>query len=132
MNRSSLVTLACLGALAGSAAWGQEAIPTAAHSGAGAPPAPAATARPTLISDRDRDHDDRGPVPIGPCGLPYRDDGHGGLKQDKDIHGEVWGAIGTHGYREAGGAVCIPAGHNAEVNLAVDAGRIDSPRWNWR
>ena len=59
-------------------------------------------------------------MPIGPCGAPYKDDGAGGLKQDKNPHGAVWGAVGNHGYREVGGAVCIPAGRNTEVNIAIE------------
>lgn len=113
--------------LAGQAAWAQEAIPTAANTGSGAPSAPATGARPTLIADRNSEHDDRGPVPIGPCGAPYKDDGAGGLKQDKNPHGAVWGGVGNHGYREVGGAVCIPAGRNTEVNIA-----IDSAQFHWR
>ena len=112
-------------ALAASAAGAQEAIPTA-PAGSAAPPAARQDA-PIRLSNQRSDYDDRGPVPVGPCGLPYKTDKDGALKQDKDPHGAVWGGVGTHGYREAGGAVCIPVGPSAQVNLAVDAGR-----WGWR
>jgi hypothetical protein len=125
--RPSLPCLAVLGLLASQGAWAQEAIPTAANAGNGAPPAPAASASPTLIADRASMHDDRGPVPIGPCGKPYQDDGAGGLKQDKKPTGEVWGAVGTHGYHDVGAAVCIPAGKNTEIGIAVE-----QAQYRWR
>jgi hypothetical protein len=108
--------------MASTGAWAQEAIPTAANAtGGGAPPAPAAGAYPTMIADRDNEHDDRGPVPVGPCGSPYKSVNGGPLKQDKDPHGEVWAGVGTHGYRDVGGAVCVPVGKNAQVTIAVDS-----------
>ncbi len=119
--KSALPCLVALGLFASQAAWAQEAIPTAANTGSGAPPAPTSGARPTLIADRNSEHDDRGPVPIGPCGAPYQDDGKGGLKQDKNPHGEVWGAVGNHGYRDVGGVVCLPVGKNTEVSIAIDS-----------
>jgi hypothetical protein len=108
-------------ALAG-AAQAQEAIPTAANAADGGAPAVAASGAPITISNR-REHDDRGPVRIGPCGAPYRSVDGGPPKPDKNPHGEVFAGVGTRGYREAGGAVCIPLGDNAQVTLAVDAGR---------
>jgi hypothetical protein len=97
----------------------QEAIPTATNSpGGGAPPA--ASGGPISLADKSSHYDDRGPVPIGPCGAPYKQTDDGQLKQDKNPHGAVWGGVGTHGYREAGGAVCIPLGDNSQVTVAVD------------
>lgn len=125
--RSALLCLTSLSLIVSGAAWAQEAIPTAANAGSGAPPAPPASARPTMIADRDSERDDRGPVPIGPCGKPYKDDGKGGLKQDKNPAGEAWAGVGTHGYREVGGVVCIPAGRNSAVSIA-----IDDTRWGRR
>jgi hypothetical protein len=122
--KRTLPYLVAVGVIAGQAAWAQEAIPTAA--GPGAPPVGPASASPTMISDRASMHDDRGPVPIGPCGKPYQDDGQGGLKQDKKPTGEVWGAVGTHGYHDVGAAVCIPAGKNTAVSIA-----IDQSQYNW-
>ena len=124
--KRALLCLAALAIAAGSGAWAQEAIPTAAAAGPGAPPAPPSSANPTLISDRANDHDDRGPVPIGPCGKPYKDDGRGGLKQDKTPTGEIWGAVGTHSYHDVGAAVCIPAGRNTQVDIAIDQSQF---RW---
>jgi len=116
--------LACLiGAVlaASSGAWAQEAIPTASNAGGGAPPAPAVGADPTMIADKASERDDRGPVPIGPCGAPYKSVDGGPLKQDKDPHGEVYAGVGTHGYRNVGGAVCVPVGKDAQVTIAVDS-----------
>ena len=125
--KRALPCLAAVALLASQAAWAQEAIPTAANVGAGAPPVAPAGANPTMITDRASEHDDRGPVPVGPCGKPYVDDGKGGLKQDKNPAGEVWAGVGNHGYREVGGAVCIPAGRNSAVGIA-----IDQTQFNWR
>ncbi|MGH7022128.1 MAG: hypothetical protein ACREEB_00905 [Caulobacteraceae bacterium] len=105
----------------GSGAWAQEAIPTANNANGGAPPVQASGAAPIRIQDKQSEFDDRGPVPIGPCGAPYKDDGKGGVKQDKDPRGEVWAGVGTHGYRDVGGAVCIPVGKAAQVTIAVDS-----------
>jgi hypothetical protein len=38
---------------------------------------------------------------------------------DRAPHGEVWGAVGSHGYREVGGVVTQPLGKCASVTLAV-------------
>jgi hypothetical protein len=112
--------------LASSGAWAQEAIPTAAHAPDGGAP-PMANGGPISLADKASRFDDRGPVPIGPCGAPFRQTTDGQLKQDKSPHGEVWGGVGTHGYREAGGVVCLPVGQNGQVSVAVD-----SVRWGRR
>jgi hypothetical protein len=125
--KRALPCLAALALLVGQAAWAQEAIPTAANAGNGAPPTGPASANPTLIADRDSMRDDRGPLPVGPCGKPYKDDGKGGLKPDKNPAGEVWAGVGTHGYHDVGAAVCIPAGKNTAVSIAIDQSQI-----NWR
>jgi hypothetical protein len=113
-------------ALAGiAAAWAparaQEAIPTAA----GAPNGGAPMAEPADAPLRLSDHFDKGPDVVraaGPCGAPAKtEDG----KTDKSPHGEVWAGVGNHGYREGGGAVCLPLGDSAAVNIAVDAGQGD-------
>jgi hypothetical protein len=76
------------------------------------------------------DHVDGGPGflrPAGPCGGPAtRPDG----KPDRSPHGEVWAGIGTGGYREIGGAACVPLGEGAAVNIAIDAGQY--PGWRGR
>jgi hypothetical protein len=38
---------------------------------------------------------------------------------DRKPHGEVWGAVGTHGYRSYGGVVTQPIGDCGEVTLAI-------------
>jgi hypothetical protein len=102
----------------------QEAIPTAANApDGGAPSAAASGPGPILLSDRHSDFDDRGPIVIGPCGGVAKSVDGGPPKPDKSPHGEVWGGIGTHGYREAGGAVCIPVGQSSAINIAVDTVR---------
>lgn len=98
----------------------QEAIPTSVPwPDGGAPPAPETA--PLRLSDRI----DRGPDfmrPTGPCGGPARTaDG----KADKTPHGQVWAGVGSYGYRDIGGAVCVPLGDNAAMSLAVDAGRMN-------
>jgi hypothetical protein len=70
---------------------------------------------------------DRGPRaqdgPLyGPCGVLRRKaDGSVAPAADQ-AHGEVSAAVGTHGYREAGGVVCQPIGDHAAVTLGVDVG----------
>jgi hypothetical protein len=114
----------CLSLIAGAGARGQEAISTAANSpDGGAPGAAASGAGPILLSDKSSDFDDRGPIMVGPCGGVAKSVDGGPLKPDKNPHGEVWGGVGTHGYREAGGALCVPLGQNAQVSVAVDTVR---------
>jgi hypothetical protein len=107
------------------AARAQEAIPTASGAPDGGAPRPDIPADTLRLSD----HMDQGPDPmrgpIGPCGGPAKTaDG----KTDKSPHGEVFAGVGTQGYREIGGAVCMPLGDNAAVNIAIDAGQMDG----WR
>jgi hypothetical protein len=98
-----------------------EAIPTQA----GAPWGGAAPLAPQADTLRLSDHFDSGPDflrPSGPCGGPAKsEDG----KTDKSPHGAVWAGVGTRGYREIGGAVCLPLGDNGAVSIAVDAGQIN-------
>ena len=98
----------------------QEVIPTAANANVdgGAPAAPASG---PISTSNKRQRDDRGPARIGPCGGVERSIDDGPPKPDRNPHGAVWAGVGTHGYREAGGAVCIPIGDNAAVNIAVDS-----------
>ncbi len=111
-----------LGWLPPAAGVAQEAIPTA-RAAAGVAPAPPSS-DPLRLSD----HLDYGPDvlrPSGPCGGPARaEDG----KPDKSPHGAVWAGVGTRGYREIGGAVCVPVGENAAVSLMIDTGHEDG----WR
>lgn len=99
----------------------QEAIPTAPGGPAGFPPLAPPTDAPLRLSD----HVDGGPGflrPLGPCGVPInKEDG----TKDKSPHGEVYAGVGTHGYREIGGVVCMPVGDKSAVTIAVDAGQFD-------
>ena len=98
----------------------QEAIATAK---AETPPAPPANA-PPLSLGRHSGFDDEGPPLVGPCGAVGAV--HDGVREkpDRNPHGEVFGGIGTHGYREAGGVVCVPIGDHGAVTIAVDAAHI--------
>ena len=111
-------TVALLAPLAGQA---QEAISTAAGAPSGGAPAESPPGDTLRLSD----HVDQGPGflrPIGPCGGPARtEDG----KPDKTPHGSVWAGVGTSGYRELGGALCVPLGDNGALAIAVDAGQIN-------
>jgi hypothetical protein len=99
----------------------QEAIATAARTPDGGAPA-TPTADRSLRIDDNRDDGPGFLRPRGPCGGPAKTaDG----KTDKTPHGEVWAGVGTRGYRDVGGAVCVPVGDNAAVSLAIDAGQID-------
>ena len=102
----------------------QEAIATALRSADGGAPTQPMADRPLRIDDGADD----GPGflrPRGPCGGPAKTaDG----KTDKTPHGEVWAGVGTRGYRDIGGAVCVPVGDNAAVSIAIDAGQIDGRR----
>jgi len=104
----------------------QQAISTAQDAGlGGAPPAP--PEGPVNLPPHRFDTAQNIIRPIGPCGgLPNPDTG----KLDQSPHGEVFAGAGTHGYREAGGAVCVPIGDHAAVNVAVDFGRY--PTYGWR
>jgi len=119
MQRALPLILAAGLIVAGSAS-AQEAIPTAS---AAPPPAPPPSAAPLWISEH-ADFDDAGPPLIGPCGAVGAV--HDGVaeKPDHNPHGEVFAGIGTSGYREVGGAICVPIGDHAAVSIAVDTARI--------
>jgi hypothetical protein len=48
---------------------------------------------------------------------------------DGKVHGEVWGGVGTRGYREAGGAATMPTGKCSSVSIAVDHVQGDFGGW---
>ncbi|MDO8408760.1 MAG: hypothetical protein Q7S93_01665 [Phenylobacterium sp.] len=50
---------------------------------------------------------------------------------DKRPHGEVWGSVGTGGYREVGGVVTQPIGDCATVTIGMSRseGRFAGPRY---
>jgi hypothetical protein len=99
----------------------EEAISTATRQGdGGAPPPPAND--PLKLSGY---MDDDGPGflrPSGPCGGPPPSSG---VKGAKSPHGEVWAGVGTSGYREIGGAACMPLGDTGALNIAIDAGHVN-------
>ena len=113
-----------LSLIAASGAGAQEVIPTAVGGPAGGAPMPQTSAGPIIIS-HDDERDDRGPARVGPCGgVP---DANG--KMDKNPHGEVYGAVGNHGYRQYGGVVCVPVGDNVAVTIAVDRSQYKGRGW---
>ena len=125
-----LIAAGLAGGMAGSGlAWGQEAITTAG--GTGAAPTAAGGAQPLTLGAHQA-FDDRGAPPLSPCaalGLgpgPDLDDPppSPGAAIDHKVHGEVFGGVGTHGYREGGAALCAPIGDHAAVAVSVDAARI--------
>ena len=119
MKTGFAVWIAVAGLAAGGAALAQEAISTAAGSPTGGAPIPASTG-PLRLPDHRIDTGDDILRSVGPCGAPPKPDG----KPDRAPHGEVFAGVGTHGYREGGGVVCVPIGDKAAVTVAVDAGRI--------
>jgi hypothetical protein len=50
---------------------------------------------------------------------------------DKKPHGQVWGSVGTGGYREVGGVVTQPIGDCATVTIGMSRteGRFAGPRY---
>jgi hypothetical protein len=120
MKSRIAVWIAVAGMASGSAVLAQEAIPTAGGSATTAAPTPASTGTLRLPDQREDNGDDI-VRSVGPCGAPPKADG----KPDNAPHGEVFAGVGTHGYREGGGIVCVPLGDKTAVTLAVDAGRID-------
>jgi hypothetical protein len=125
MIRAFSIALAA-GLIAGGAQ-AQETISTAANAPSAGAPAPAspATGAPIALSDNRPRFDDGGPLPVGPCGAVGQVDKDGVVqKPDRNPHGQVWAGVGTAGYREIGGAVCLPIGDHAAVNIAVDSARI--------
>ena len=120
MSKSRFAAWAVVAVLAvGGVATAQEAIPTATGSPTGGAPMPAPSG-PIRLSDR-VDTGDNILRSVSPCGAPPKANG----SPDRSPHGEVFAGVGTHGYREGGGVVCVPLGDHASATLAVDAGRID-------
>jgi hypothetical protein len=127
MRRAAVSSLGhftlALVALAGAtqAALAQETIATAQNAPDGGAPPPYQQTDTLRLGD----HVDREPEFLRPrnaCGGPARTaDG----KLDHTPHGEVFAGVGTRGYREGGGVVCVPLNENSAVSIAVDAGHID-------
>ena len=62
------------------------------------------------------------PIAMGPCG-PEKVKPDGRLETAP--HGEVEAGVGTHGYRELGGAVCQPIGQDGAVAVSVGETQSD-------
>jgi hypothetical protein len=99
-----------------------EAITTAGATGQAAPQA-AAPAAPLGVEAAQPALDDGRP-------LPADSDCSNAADPERKAHGEVWGGVGNHGYRNAGGAVTLPAGKCSSVSIAVD--RTDGGVGAWR
>jgi len=122
----ALILASALGAVA-SGATAQEVIATAtAAPNGGSPGYETAPSGPLRLSDHVDGADNI--VRSGPCGGPaLKPDG----TPDRSPHGEVTVGAGTHGYRQAGGAVCVPLGDHAAATIAVDTEQING-RGGWR
>ena len=102
-------------------------IPTAAGAPAGGAPAVSPIQDPLRLSD----HRDlgvnilRSAPPCGPVSASNGDEDGADAKPDKRAHGEVFAGVGTHGYREVGGVVCVPLGDKASATIAIDVGHMD-------
>jgi hypothetical protein len=123
--RRALPLMIVAGLIGCAPAGAQEAIATASN----APPlAPSNLAAPLALGRHQGFSDEGAPI-IGPCGAVG--DVHDGVaeKPDKNPHGSISAGVGTHGYRDVGGAVCVPLGDHAAVSIAFDAGRFDGGRF---
>jgi hypothetical protein len=118
--RRALPFIVVAGLIASGPTWAQEAIATATNTPA---PAPTSTAPPLSLGHHQGFSDEGAPL-VGPCGAVGQV--HDGVaeKPDKNPHGFVTAGVGTNGYREIGGAVCVPIGDHAAVSVAVNYGRI--------
>ncbi|HEX4742321.1 MAG TPA: hypothetical protein VH353_13420 [Caulobacteraceae bacterium] len=112
--------------LLGSPALAQETIPTASAAPLGGAPTPPPGSPQALGQRPFYDGADIVRSDVNGCGVPPKEDG----SPDKDVHGEVYAGVGTHGYREAGGTACIPIGDHSAATISVDAGRY--PGWRSR
>ena len=118
--RRSLPLLAALGLIACGSSQAQEAIATAPSA---PPPVSRASAAPLWVGRQQAFSDEGAPL-VGPCGAVGDVVDGVPQKPDKKAHGMVSAGVGTHGYREVGGAVCVPIGDHGAVSLAFDVGRI--------
>jgi hypothetical protein len=121
----TLATAVGLAILAAAPAAGaQEAIATAADAPLGGAPTPQPA--PPLDAQRRLPGGEDMIRNVNACGAPPKEDG----TKDKSPHGEVFAGVGNHGYREAGGVVCVPLGDHVAATIAIDAGRY--PGWRGR
>lgn len=120
MSRKPKLTMwiAVAALVAANAVLAQEAIPTAANAPDGGAPMPTATG-PLRLPDRRADNGDDIVRSGNSCGAPPKANG----APDRSPHGEVFAGVGTHGYREGGGVVCVPLSDAVSATVAIDAGR---------
>ena len=117
----------------GLSARAQEAIQTG-PAGSGAPPSVAPEAQPQGDPEQSPEAIGawaRGVLAGAPAEKAVADGRPSGGKrcappEDRKPHGEVWGGIGTGGYREVGGIVTQPVGDCGQVTVAVD--RVEGGR----
>lgn len=118
---ASLLTVSLLTAslLVATQAAAGEVVTTAGASGQ-TPPQAAAPAAPLSVQPR-RDAEPSDQVlPLADPRCP---------PPDGKAHGEVWGGVGTSGYRDVGGAVTVPTGKCSSVSIAIDRAQGD---FGWR
>ena len=102
--RSGLLGGALALGLLGSPALAQETIPTASAAPLGGAPTPPPGPPQALGQRPFYDGADIVRSDLNGCGVPPKEDG----SPDKNVHGEVYAGVGTHGYREAGGSRLHP------------------------
>jgi len=110
-----VLTLAAMLLLCAAPAWADGPIATTSSAQASAPQPRAAP--PPLPSTQGAAGGAQ-PVAMGPCG-PEKVKPNGELETAP--HGEVYGGVGNHGYREIGGTICQPIGQNGAVSVSIDS-----------
>jgi len=115
MRRLTLAASLLLAASSVGPAWADGPVSTTSNAQVGAPQ-PSDAAPPLPAEAAGTTHDGQ-PMAMGPCGPEkVKPDG----KLDTAPHGEVYGGVGNHGYREIGGTICQPVGQNGAVSVSVD------------
>jgi hypothetical protein len=123
-----LAVVASIFSLLAGAASAQEAIPTAQ----GATP-PDTSKEPPPAPLGARPVEALAPMQPGPCGTGPTPkmaplDANGEPQVDTSPHGEMYAGVGTRGYREVGGTVCVPVGKSGAVTISVDQTKFDGRR----
>lgn len=124
-----LAVVASILSLLAGAASAQEAIPTA--QGVTPPDASKEPLPPPLGVARPGEA--LAPMQPGPCGTSPTPkmaplDANGEPQVDTSPHGEMYAGVGTRGYREVGGTVCVPVGKSGAVSISVDQTKFDGRR----
>jgi hypothetical protein len=93
-------------------------------------PRPSTDPAPPIGVSRERpdEIDTSNPCGPGPTPRKVQYDANGVPIPDRSIHGEVEAGIGTHGYREVGGSVCVPVSDKGFVAMSVDQTQFDGRR----